>query len=273
MIDSGPGASGEATLVATLRAAGCVFAEEEAELLRQAASSPGDLSDLVARRVRGIPLEHLLGWAEFHGHRVAVAPGVFVPRQRTAFLVDRALAHAAARTGDRRTVVDLCCGSGALGLAVTRALRADGAAVHLLAADIDAAAVACARRNLEPLGGRVFRGDLFETLPAEPIGRVDLLLANTPYVPTGMIAHMPPEARDHEPRAALDGGADGLDVLRRVATEAGRWLAVGGRLFVETGESQRETALAIMERGGLASAAARSPDDGTIVVEGTRVAL
>ncbi len=273
MIDSGPAIPDEAAIVATLRAAGCVFAEEEAALLRQAASSPGDLSDLVARRVHGIPLEHLLGWVEFHGHRVTVGPGVFVPRQRTAFLVGRALEYTVAGPGDRRTVVDLCCGSGALGLAVTRALRAADVAVQLIGADIDAAAVACARRNLEPLGGRVFRGDLFAPLPAEPIGRVDLLLANTPYVPTGMIARMPPEARDHEPRAALDGGADGLDVLRRVATEARRWLAVGGRLFVETSESQRATAAAIIERSGLASSVARSPEDGTIVVEGTRVTL
>lgn len=259
--------------MATLRAAGCVFAEEEAALLRQAAASPGDLADLVARRVHGIPLEHLLGWVEFHGHRVTVGPGVFVPRRRTAFLVDRVVEYSMARPGDRRTVLDLCCGSGALGLAATRALRAAGVAVHLIAADIDPAAVACARRNLEPLGGRVFRGDLFTPLPGEPIGRVDLLLANTPYVPTGMITRMPPEARDHEPRGALDGGSDGLDVLRRVATEARRWLAVDGRLFVETSESQSDTAAAIIERSGLAPSIAHSPQDGTIVVEGTRVAL
>ncbi|WP_227982501.1 putative protein N(5)-glutamine methyltransferase [Nocardia spumae] len=270
MSDPGPEAPDDAALVAALRGAGCVFAEEEAALLRGAASSSEELAGLVTRRVRGTPLEHLLGWAEFRGHRIAVGPGVFVPRRRTAFLVDRALARTAAAAGDERTVVDLCCGSGALGWAATTALRTAGVRVHLVAADIDVAAVVCARRNLEPLGARVFQGDLFAALPSELIGRVDLLLANTPYVPTAMIARMPPEARDHEPRAALDGGADGLDVLRRLAPEAARWLAPGGQMFVETGESQQDTAAAIIEQSGLTSSIDRSAPDGTIVVGGSR---
>ncbi|MGA4788702.1 putative protein N(5)-glutamine methyltransferase [Nocardia sp. AB354] len=258
------------TIVADLRRAGCVFAEEEAALLRQAASSPRELSALVARRVDGIPLEYLLGWADFRGVRVALDAGVFVPRQRTAFLIDEALERTAARPGDRRTVVDMCCGSGALGLAATTALRAGGVEVELVAADIDTAAVACARRNLEPLGARVFRGDLFAALPGGLIGRVDLILANTPYVPTAMIARMPPEARDHEPRTALDGGADGLDVLRRVADAAGRWLTVGGWVLVEIGTAQIDTATAIVAAAGLRPAIAESSDYGATVVCGTR---
>lgn len=257
-------------VVAALRRAGCVFAEEEAALLRQAASSPGELSALVARRADGIPLEHLVGWADFRGVRVALDPGVFVPRQRTAFLIDEALERTAARPGDRRTVVDMCCGSGALGLAATTALRARGVDVELVAADIDTAAVACARRNLEPLGAQVFQGDLFAALPGELIGRVDLLLANTPYVPTAMIAQMPPEARDHEPRTALDGGADGLDVLRRVADAAGRWLSIGGWVLVEIATGQIDTATAIVAAAGLRPAIAESSDYGATVVCGTR---
>ncbi|MGW5517930.1 putative protein N(5)-glutamine methyltransferase [Nocardia africana] len=257
-------------VVAALRRAGCVFAEEEAALLRQAASSPGELSALVARRADGIPLEHLVGWADFRGVRVALDPGVFVPRQRTAFLIDEALERTAARPGDRRTVVDMCCGSGALGLAATTALRAGGVDVELVAADIDSAAVACARRNLEPLGAQVFQGDLFAALPGELIGRVDLLLANTPYVPTAMIAQMPPEARDHEPRTALDGGADGLDVLRRVADAAGRWLSMGGWVLVEIATGQIDTATAIVAAAGLRPAIAESSDYGATVVCGTR---
>lgn len=270
MIDPESDESATDTIVADLRRAGCVFAEEEAALLRQAASSPGELSALVARRVDGIPLEYLLGWADFRGVRVALDPGVFVPRQRTAFLIDEALERTAARPGDRRTVVDMCCGSGALGLAATTALRAGGVEVELVAADIDTAAVACARRNLEPLGARVFRGDLFAALPGELIGRVDLILANTPYVPTAMIARMPPEARDHEPRTALDGGADGLDVLRRVADAAGRWLTVGGWVLVEIGTAQIDTATAIVAAAGLRPAIAESSDYGATVVCGTR---
>lgn len=270
MIDPESDESATDTIVADLRRAGCVFAEEEAALLRQAASSPGELSALVARRVDGIPLEYLLGWADFRGVRVALDAGVFVPRQRTAFLIDEALERTAARPGDRRTVVDMCCGSGALGLAATTALRAGGVDVELVAADIDSAAVACARRNLEPLGARVFRGDLFAALPRELIGRVDLILANTPYVPTAMIARMPPEARDHEPRTALDGGADGLDVLRRVADAAGRWLTVGGWVLVEIGTVQIDTATAIIAAAGLRPAIAESSDYGATVVCGTR---
>lgn len=270
MIDPESDESATDTIVADLRRAGCVFAEDEAALLRQAASSPGELSALVARRVDGIPLEYLLGWADFRGVRVALDPGVFVPRQRTAFLIDEALERTAARPGDRRTVVDMCCGSGALGLAATTALRAGGVEVELVAADIDTAAVACARRNLEPLGARVFRGDLFAALPGELIGRVDLILANTPYVPTAMIARMPPEARDHEPRTALDGGADGLDVLRRVADAAGRWLTVGGWVLVEIGTAQIDTATAIAAAAGLRPAIAESSDYGATVVCGTR---
>lgn len=257
-------------LVATLRAAGCVFAEEEAGLLRQAATSPRELAALVDRRVAGVPLEYLLGWTEFGGARVAVGPGVFVPRQRTVFLIEEAVRRTGARSGDRRTVVDLCCGSGALGLAATTTLRARGVDVDVVASDIDPTAVACARRNLEPLGGRVFHGDLFEALPGELVGRVDLLLANTPYVPTGRIAGMPPEAREHEPRVALDGGADGLDVLRRVAATAARWLTVGGCLLVEIGTDQIETAVGIVHGGRLRAEVARSDDYGATVVCGTR---
>ena len=93
--------------------------------------------------------------------------------------------------------------------------RAGRAELH--AADIDPAAVRCARRNLAAAGGQVYQGDLYAPLPAGLRGRVDILLANVPYVPTGEVALLPPEARDHEARVALDGGADGLEVLRRVA--------------------------------------------------------
>src|SRR5688572_21960081 len=103
----------EEPVIAALRAGGCVFAEEEARLLLSAAVSDGELSALVDRRVAGEPLEHLLGWAEFCGLRIEVDPGVFVPRRRTEFLVRQA----AARARPGATVVDLCCGSGAVGVA------------------------------------------------------------------------------------------------------------------------------------------------------------
>ena len=131
-------------------------------------------------------------------------------------------------------IVDLCCGAGAIGAALAAAV--DRAEVH--AADIDPAAVRCARRNLPGPRGHVYQGDLYEPLPGGLRGRVAILVANVPYVPTGEIGFLPPEARAYEPRVALDGGADGLDVLRRVAAEAPEWLAPGGHLLIEISERQ-----------------------------------
>lgn len=248
-------------VVARLRAAGCVFAEDEARLLRAEAGSPAELDARVGRRVSGEPLEHVLGWAEFAGLRVAVGPGVFVPRRRTEVLVEEAVALA--RPG--AVVVDLCCGSGALGLAVATSL----AEVELHAADVDPAAVACAAANLARVGGRAHPGDLFEALPADLRGRVDLLLANVPYVPSDAIALMPPEARLHEARVALDGGADGLDVARRVIAEAPSWLAPGGSLLFETSERQAVAALESVAAAGLDERLVTADDRGATVVVGT----
>ncbi|GGM08246.1 methylase [Streptomyces fumigatiscleroticus] len=249
-------------VVAALRAAGCVFAEDEAELLLSAARTPTELAALVERRVAGLPLELVVGWAGFCGLRIAVEPGVFVPRRRTEFLVTQALAQAP----DASVVVDLCCGSGAVGAALADRLGP----VELHAADIDPAAVRCARRNVAAAGGRVHTGDLFRALPGELRGRVDILTANVPYVPTGEIALLPAEARDHEPQAALDGGADGLDVLRRVAAEAPRWLAPGGCVLTETGEHQAPAAVDAFARAGLATRLAVCEESDAHVVIGVR---
>ena len=252
----------EDAVVGRLRAAGCVFAEDEARLLLAAAGSAEALEALVARRAAGEPLEHVLGWAEFAGLRVAVGPGVFVPRRRTEALVQEAVGLA--RPG--AVVVDLCCGSGALGLAVGSSV----ADVELHAADVDPTAVACAAENISALGGRAHVGDLFAALPTELRGRVDLLLANVPYVPSDAIALMPPEARLHEARVALDGGADGLDVARRVVAEAPAWLAPAGSLLFETGEAQAGAAAAIVEAAGLAARVVTDDERGATVVVGSR---
>jgi len=228
----------DAAIVTRLRAAGCVFAEDEARLLVSEARTPAELAAMVDRRAAGQPLEHVLGWADFCGLRIAVDPGVFVPRRRTEFLVRQALAIAPPRP----VIVDLCCGSGAVGAALAAAL--DAAELH--AADIDPAAVRCARRNVAAVGGRVYAGDLFEPLPAELRGRVGILAANVPYVPT-----------------------DGLDVLRRVTAEASRWLAEGGSLLVETSERQEQAACETTRRGGLVPRVARSAAFGATVIVAT----
>ena len=235
-----------------------MFAEEEAALLIGAAASPADLERLVVARVAGTPLELLLGYADFCGLRVAVAPGVFVPRRRTALLVERAAALL--RPGD--VVLDLCCGTGAVGAAL--AARVDH--LEVWAADVDPDAVACARRNLPP--DRVLLGDLYDALPAALRGRVDVLAANAPYVPSAAIARMPPEARDHEHRTALDGGVDGLALQARVAADAPRWLAPGGTLLVETSDRQAAATLALLDRAGLDTALVTDEEVGGTVATG-----
>ncbi|MFB9734221.1 putative protein N(5)-glutamine methyltransferase [Streptomyces thermocoprophilus] len=251
-----------ARVVGALRAAGCVFAEDEARLILDTARTPGEVGVMVERRAAGLPLEHVLGWAEFHGLRVHVEPGVFVPRRRTEFLVDQALA----RVPHARVVVDLCCGSGAVGAALAAALGE----VELHAADIDPVAVRCARRNIAPYGGQAYAGDLFAALPGRLRGRVGILAANVPYVPSGEVALLPAEAREHEPLTALDGGADGLGTLRRVAAGAPGWLAPGGCLVVETGARQTRAAVEAFARAGLAVDTAESEELSAHVIVGTK---
>ncbi|MFI5838668.1 putative protein N(5)-glutamine methyltransferase [Catenuloplanes sp. NPDC051500] len=249
-------------LVGRLRAAGCVFAEDEARLLSGAAGTPAELETLVARRVAGEPLEHVVGWVEFAGQRWAVDPGVFVPRQRSELLVRTA----AAEVVKDSTILDLCCGCGALGGAAALAMPGS----RLVAADIDPVAVACADRNLAPLGGTAHAGDLFAPLPPDLRGTVTVLLANVPYVPTDAVALMPPEARDHEPRYALDGGPDGLDLLRRVAAGARDWLAPGGRLLTETSAAQASLAVSIVREHGLDAHVVEDDDLGATAVVARR---
>src|SRR6266702_92614 len=301
----------DSPIVSRLRAVGCVFAEDEARLLKSTARTPAELDAMVDRRVAGLPLEQVLGWAEFCGLRISVAPGVFVPRRRTEFLVRQAAVlirgdDPAGSRGDAippyppgglpaispggtpppgpplggapgppvpprpsregmagpgEVIVDLCCGAGAIGAALAAAVpRAE---VH--AADIDPAAVRCARRNI-PLG-QVYEGDLYAPLPAGLRGRVGVLAANVPYVPSGEIRFLPPEARAHEPLLALDGGPDGLDVLRRGAAGAPGWLAPGGHLLIETSARQAPRAAEAFAAGGLTPRVAVSADlDATVVI-------
>ena len=270
-----PAADPPAAVVARLRAAGCVWAEEEAALLVAAAGSPGELEELVSRRAAGLPLEQVLGWAEFCGLRIEVDPGVFVPRRRSEFLVSQAVAAAGQLRRSRLpgaaglaplVVADLCCGTGAIGVAIAAA--AGPADLH--AADIDPAAVRCARRNVGAVGGQVYEGDLFAALPASLRGRIDILAVNAPYVPSGEIGLLPAEARLHEPRVALDGGSDGTALHWRVAGEASAWLSGDGRLLIESSERQALTTAAAMTAGGFDATVLSDDDMDATVVAGTR---
>lgn len=223
-------------LVARLRAAGCVFAEDEAALLTAQTDDPAELERMTRLRVEGLPLEHVLGWAEFHGRRYVVAPGVFVPRPRTEHLVDLAIARGGS------TVLDLCCGSGAVGAAVASELGAE-----LWSAELDPVAAAVARQNVP----RVVEGDLFDPLPRGLA--FDLIVVIAPYVPTDEIALLPHEARDFEPLLALDGGADGLAIVRRILAEAGDWLTPSGALLTEVSEEQAPAVVTLAEAYGLSA--------------------
>jgi release factor glutamine methyltransferase len=258
-VNTGISAPAIAEAVVRLRAAGCVFAEEEAAALSAAARDESALATLVGRRALGEPLEQVVGYADFCGVRVRLRPGVFVPRVRSELLVRTAGETVAPGV----IVVDLCCGSGALGLAV----RHREPRIELHAADVDPVAVACARDNLVR---NVYEGDLYAALPASLRGRIGVLLANVPYVATRHIPLLPAEARDHEPHTALDGGADGLDVFRAVAAGSAEWLAPGGVLLSEVTEAQSGAAVEALRAAGLDAGLLHDDDLDAHVVRGRK---
>ncbi len=227
-------------------------------MLVAAAPTSADLAGLLRRRLSGQPLEHVVGFAEFCGLRISVGPGVFVPRRRTEFLV-----HEAAKViSPRDVVVDLCCGSGAVGAA----LLSLACEFTLHAVDIDVRAVEWARRNVAGRG-QVHQGDLYHPLPIALRGQVKVIVGNAPYVPSAAIELMPREARLYEPLAALDGGEDGLDVQRRVVAGARQWLAPDGYLLVETSERQAPSTAELFAHGRLSPRIQRSEDlDATVVI-------
>jgi release factor glutamine methyltransferase len=251
-----------AQAIARLRESGCVFAEEEAAVLVEAAGGNDEtLAALVERRATGEPLEQVAGYADFCGVRVRLRPGVFVPRVRSELLVR----IAADETADETTVVDLCCGSGALGLAVLHQNQQKAITLH--SADVEPTAVATARDNLTT---PVYQGDLFDALPDDLRGRIDVLIANVPYVATDHIPLLPAEARDHEPRTALDGGPDGLDVFRRITAAAPQWLTPGGVLLSEITEAQLGPATEAVHRAGLDADSIYDDDLEARVIRGRR---
>ncbi|PLS02414.1 putative protein N(5)-glutamine methyltransferase [Neobacillus cucumis] len=249
----------EKSIIDRLRSEGCVFAEEETQLLLSEAGSMEDLMKMVEIRASGLPLEYVLGCTKFCGLRIEVERGVFVPRQRTEFLVKQA----EALTHIDDIVVDLCCGSGAVGAAIATDINK----IVLHSVDIDPVAVKCASRNLTNIGGHVYQGDLYRALPPSLRGRVNIIVANVPYVPTDKIKLLPQEARLYEPKVALDGGKDGLDLQRKAAEEAPIWLAPGGHLLVETSEIQAAQTLEIFANAGLTTKLARDEEwDATVII-------
>lgn len=227
-------------LVERLRGAGCVFAEAEAAVLRSSVGAAG-LEEAVERRVAGQPLEHVVGWADFAGVRVRVRTPVFVPRPGAEPLVALAVDEGR-RRGGHAVVVDVGCGCGAIAVAVAAATPA----ATVLATESDPAAVACARDN----DVAVYAGDWLDALPPRWLGRVDVAVAHLPYVPTGDLHQVARDYREAESVAALDGGADGLDPLRRVLTRLPRWLAPGGVLVTLVADAQVPAVRQVLAQAG-----------------------
>lgn len=252
-------------VVERLRRAGCVYAEDEAALLREAADDDAALDRLVRRREAGEPLEVVVGWAAFCGLRIHVDPLVFVPRRRTELLARTAVELLEPGRGTQRIVVDLCCGTGAVAAVLASAY--DDLELH--AVDVEPHAVACARRNLPP-PAEVHEGDLDAALPARLRGLVDLITANAPYVPTGELGHLPRESREHEPPITVDGGADGVELHRRIARVAAEWLGPGGSLVLETSPASLDRTLAAIATAGLSTRTVADDELDAVVVVAAR---
>ena len=215
-----------AAIADRLTAAGCIAATEEAAELLAAAPDEPTLDGWLRRREQGEPLAWITGSVRFCGQMLHVAPGVYVPRVQSEELARRA----ASLVPDHGRAVDLCTGAGA----IAAHLMAQVPTAAVVGIDVDPRAAACARRNGVPTLVADLAGSLREEL------RVDVVTAVAPYVPTGELRLLPPDVQRHEPRLALDGGADGLDLVRRVIAAAARLLRPGGWLLVEIGGDQDE---------------------------------
>lgn len=234
---------------ATGRAHAALIADPDAPLGAAAQA----LAAMARRRLAGEPVSRILGWREFWSMRFRVTPDTLDPRPDTETLIEAASDAFAARRDEALRMVDFGTGTGAiLAALLSQFPRARGVGV-----DISAAAAAIARDNLERLGfgarAQVVVGDWDDGLE----GRFDLIAGNPPYIPAADIAGLAPEVRDHDPRLALDGGADGLDAYRALAGVAARRLAPGGLALFEVGAGQAESVLALCAEAGLVPRGAR----------------
>ncbi|HCG57245.1 MULTISPECIES: methyltransferase [Brevibacterium] len=258
-----------ASVAAHLRHAGCVFAEDEARILIQAAQeSSSDTADreatltgLTARRVAGEPLEQVVGWVEFAGQRLAVAPNVFVPRQRTTLLAKQSV-RAVREAGAGARFLEAFCGVGPVAASVLRA--SPEAEIHI--GDRDESTLACARRNIGP-HGEYHLLNCLDGLPQHLAGSFDVISAVPPYVPDAAAMFLPREARDHETSAALFGGADGLDLVRRLIGESHQWLSPGGVVLIECGIEQQHTAVEFAATAGFSASIVLGDDEQTTVLK------
>jgi len=210
----------------------------------------------VSRRARREPLQRILGWEEFRGVRVHLTDAVLVPRPETETLVEWALALLPPPGARRLLAIDVGTGSGCIACA----LAAERADLDVIAVDVSPAAAAVAHDNARALGlaarVRAMAADLLDGIRDL---RADLVVSNPPYLPSGLVPELPPEVRIHEPRLALDGGRDGLAVIRRLASAARRYVRPQGAFVVETaGGEQAWGAAALLREAGWSGVAVRA---------------
>jgi release factor glutamine methyltransferase len=197
---------------------------------------------LVGRRASREPLQHLLGTAAFGPVTVHVGPGVFIPRPETESLLEWAVAQ---QLPSRPVIVDLCTGSGALALALSK----NSPDARVIAVDDSDEALCYARRNVAGTPVELVKADVTQPgLLPELDGRVDLVVANPPYIPDG--ATLEPEVAEHDPAHALFGGPDGMAVIHRIVDLAARWLRDGGRCAVEHDDTTSEMTVEAFTRTG-----------------------
>ena len=206
------------------------------------------LAALVERRLAGEPVAYLIGEWEFYGLTLDVTPDVLIPRMDTEVLAERAILLARA-AGEGARVLDLCAGSGCVGLAVA----ANVPTCRVVLADVSEAALKICKGNVRrnELNARVtcVQADAMQK-PDAALWDFDVIACNPPYIPTGDLAGLDVSVRDYEPRSALDGGADGLDFYRAIAAQWGSALRLGGSLLFEVGINQAMDVAALLERSG-----------------------
>lgn len=245
---------------ARLRRAGVPEADWDAFCLWEAASGmdrgrylmeqneepdPGwvrSFEQMLEKREKRVPLQHILGTTEFLGLTFRVNRDVLVPRPDTEVLAEQVLKDFP--DGKGRRLLDMCTGSGclAVGLAALGHFQ-------VTACDLSGAALAVARENADKNGCKIsfYQGDLFEALPPQEF---DVIVSNPPYIPTGELSGLMPEVRDFDPRMALDGREDGLYFYRRLAEEGKEFLAPGGRIYWEIGWNQADAVKEILKKAG-----------------------
>ena len=206
------------------------------------------LAALVERRLAGEPVAYLIGEWEFYGLTLDVTPDVLIPRMDTEVLAERAILLARA-AGEGARVLDLCAGSGCVGMVVA----ANVPTCRVVLADVSEAALKICKGNVRrnELNARVtcVQADALQK-PDAALWDFDVIACNPPYIPTGDLAGLDVSVRDYEPRSALDGGADGLDFYRAIAAQWGSALRLGGSLLFEVGINQAMDVAALLERSG-----------------------